>query len=327
MTSQDEPQLCWVVTDGRAGNERQSMALAEAVARIAPLAIVRKRAVLREPWRRLPYFAIGDPFSRLAPMSDALSPPLPAVWIGCGRATTALTIAAKRKNPAIFTIQLQDPRAPLALFDLVIPPLHDRLAGGNVFSIIGAPVAIAAPSAPTEGGKRVAALIGGPNRSFRLGVAEAALIGSQLSMLAKEGADLVVTTSRRTPASAADALQRALGDVSCQIWRADLGGPGANPYPGMLADADFIFVTEDSVNMAVEAASTGKPVYVLPLARRRFASAAKFDAFHESLVARGATRRFSGTLDRWQYEPIDETARAASEAVRRWRDASRSRVR
>lgn len=326
MTPNERKAVCWVVTDGRAGNERPALALAEAMARLAPLAIIKNRVALAEPWRRLPRFALGDPFARLAATSDALSPPPPALWIACGRAATALTIAAKRKYPATFTIQLQDPRAPLALFDLVIPPTHDGLEGPNVFPIIGAPVGSAPNRAPTRDGKRVAVLVGGPNRAFAFGEKDAARIAAQLSALAATGAELFVTTSRRTPAPAAEALRRSLEGVAKTFWRAGGDAPAGNPYPAMLGEADFILVTEDSVNMAVEAAATGKPVYVLRLARKPFSPARKFDAFHQSLAARGAARRFEGALERWRYEPLDETARAAREAVRRWQEFSRGRV-
>ena len=38
-----------------------------------------------------------------------------------------------------FVVQTQDPRTSLSAFDLVAPPLHDRLEGPNVFPILGAP--------------------------------------------------------------------------------------------------------------------------------------------------------------------------------------------
>ena len=57
----------------------------------------------------------------------------------------------------------------------------------------------------------------------------------------------------------------------CWVW----DGGGDNPYLALLADADAIFVTPDSVNMASEAAATGRPVYVLRLAPHR--GAAKFE--------------------------------------------------
>lgn len=317
---------CWIVTDGRAGIEAQALGLAEAIADRTPLEIVRKRIRVRAPWRSLPRAFSGDAFAKLAPDSDGLDPPYPDLWIGCGRASVPLTIEAKRKSPETFTVQLQDPRAPCSLFDLVIAPAHDRLAGGNVFSIVGSTNRVARKACdgatPRAGGRmNVAVLIGGPNRAFRLTPADAARIAAQIAELSRRGAAVSVTTSRRTPPEAADALCAALKGVAQTVWRAGVDDPKSNPYPEMLSDADFIFVTEDSVNMATEAAATGRPVFVLRLERKAFASARKFDAFHESLRRRGVSKPFAGRLETWAYEPLDETARAADETIRRWRES------
>ncbi|MFZ5617927.1 MAG: mitochondrial fission ELM1 family protein [Pseudomonadota bacterium] len=317
---------CWVVTDGRAGIEAQALGLAEAIADRTPLDVVRKRIRVRAPWGALPRAFLGDALSKLAPDSDGLDPPYPDLWIACGRASVPLTIAMKRKSPQTFTIQLQDPRAPSTLFDLVIAPAHDRLAGDNVFSIVGSTNRVARKAFDRAtpragGGMNVAVLIGGSNRAFRLTPADAALIARQLAELSGTGAAISVTTSRRTPPAAAEALCKALKGVAQIIWRAGADDPKSNPYPAMLSDADFILVTEDSVNMATEAAATGKPVFVLRLRRKAFAPARKFDAFHESLRQRGVSKFFAGRLETWTYEPLDETARAADEAIRRWRES------
>lgn len=332
LQSNKSPPVCWVVTDGRAGIEAQALGLAEAMARKTPLSIVAKRVRFPLPWRLLPRQALGDPFRRLDAEAAGFAPPFPDVWIGCGRASIPLTIAVKKVSPPTFTIQLQDPRAPSALFDLVIPPVHDGLAGANVLPIIGAPNRMIAGRAGATGVKsasptKIAVLIGGPNRAFRLDGAEAIRIADQVRALAIGDVAVTVTTSRRTPPGAVEAVRRQLQGSAAKLWRAGIDEAAGNPYPAMVSDADFIMVTEDSVNMAVEAASTGTPVYILPLARRRFASARKFDLFHESLRARGATRIFGGRLERWRYDPLDETARAADEAIARWRESSRTRVR
>ncbi len=328
--SPDGAPWCWVVTDGRAGIEAQALGLAEAMARKISLRIERKRISVRAPYDRLPRTLWGDPFSRLEPAGDALRPPFPDIWIACGRRSTPLTIAVKARHPATFTIQIQDPRAPLSLFDLVIPPEHDGLAGDNVFPIVGSPNRStprkrAQESTEQDRIKNVVALIGGPNRAFQFGRKDAAALGERLKALVSSGAALHVTTSRRTPPDAALAMKEALGNAAQMFFQAGVDDAGVNPYPAMLVDADAILVTEDSVNMAVEAAAMGKPVHILRLARKPFASAKKFDAFHESLKARGAARDFNGRLAEWKYEALNETARAADEAIRRWRAFSSQR--
>lgn len=326
----DRPErICWVVTDGRAGIEAQAMALAEAIAARTPLEITRKRIRIRAPWRSLPRRFWGDAFARLAADSDDLAPPYPDLWIGCGRLSVPLTIAVKERSGATFTVQLQDPRAPVSLFDLVAPPEHDGLSGANVFPIVGSPSSRqamhAAPDAAAVGERKMlAVLIGGPNRAFGMNGRDARALCSELRSLAGKGVDLAITTSRRTPAEVAEAIGAELGGLASTIWRADVDNAAANPYPAMLARADAILVTEDSVNMAVEAAATGKPVYIRRLRRKPFASSRKFDAFHESLARRGATRYFEGALEHWAYAPLDETGRLADEIVMRWSKAKKA---
>lgn len=321
--------VCWVLTDGRAGNRAQALAFAEAMARLEPLAISEKRVRLAPPWRTALRRLSGDPFARLAPGSDPVETPYPDIVVGCGRAAAPIAIAVKKKRPSTFAVQLLNPRSAIMKFDLVVAPAHDRLAGNNVLSIIGAPVRAAGRVPKADRLRRnVAVLIGGPNRAFGFDANAAAKIGGAIAALAGEAVDVSVTTSRRTPPASAESLRRSLQGVVHRFWRADKDDAADNPYPAMLGEADFILVTEDSVNMAAEAASTGTPVYILRLPRKPFASARKFDAFHESLQARGAARYFEGRLDHFHYEPLDETSRAAKEAVRRWREfASRSRVR
>jgi len=80
----------------------------------------------------------------------------------------------------------------------------------------------------------------------------------------------------------------------------------------MLALADYILVTEDSVSLASEACATGKPVYVIPLS----GGSARHRRFHEALRAEGLTRPFAGRLERWSYQPLFDAARVAEEVRR-----------
>ena len=73
---------------------------------------------------------------------------------------------------------------------------------------------------------------------------------------------------------------------------------------GMLAWADIIIVTNDSVNMVTEAAGTGKPIYVKFLRGQSKRNA----RFHEQMRAAGVTRPFDGRpIETWRYPPINDT--------------------
>lgn len=331
LTEASEPRerTCWAVSDGRAGIEAQALGLAEAVARLTRMRIVTKRIVVKAPWRSLPRALWGDPFSRLSGEGALLRPPYPDLWIACGRLSVPFTMAVKERNPATFTVQLQDPRAPLAAFDLVAPPLHDGLAGANVVATLGAAgratrerldadAALLAPALAHLPSPRVAALIGGPNRIYRYTDRTNARIARTLREIADGGAGLMVTASRRTDPETHAAVAEALEGRPHFLWD---GRPFAgldNPYFGLLGLADHVLVTADSVNMTTEAALTGRPVQILPLDRRPLAFGdGKFALFRRELKARRIARPFTDRLRRWSYSPLDETARLAEEVVRR----------
>jgi uncharacterized protein len=314
----------WVLSDGRAGNEAQAMGLAEALARRRPVALSVKRTV---PGRwaalvpsalswRLGARADGWPFSGLAEGGDALVPPWPEAVIGAGRRVAPIA-AALRRLYGIAAVQILNPQMPPRAFDAVVVPEHDALAGANVFRSVGAvnrltPGAIAEAAACwTEAmaglpRPRIAVLVGGPSRSARFGEADGRNLLAALTTLAGTHG-LMVTGSRRTPPGLAERIREAVGSRGF-VW----DGTGANPYPGLLGHADAVLVTEDSVNMASEAATTGLPVHVFPLGGR----AAKIARFHASLEARGASRRFSGAIGLWRYPPLAEADRIAGDLVR-----------
>ena len=130
-----------------------------------------------------------------------------------------------------------------------------------------------------------------------------------LEPLEQVGGSLMMTFSRRTPDKARAILTARLRHLPGIIW----DGEGDNPYFAFLAAADFVLVTEDSTNMATEAASTGKPVFILKMDGQSL----KFRLFHEELRQIGATRPYEGLLQSFSYEPLQETERVAAEIVSR----------
>ncbi|RZJ96425.1 MAG: nucleoside-diphosphate sugar epimerase [Brevundimonas sp.] len=300
--------------------ENQALGLAEAVQRLTPAHVVVKRIRWRPFFDKWPS-ALKRPWM-LDPSSDAVDPAPgerePDLWIATGRATLPLSIARKRRpGPRPFVVQTQDPRLPPRLFDLVVAPMHDALEGDAVFEITGSPHRITparlAEAAPAFADRitplprpRVAVMIGGRSRAFDLPVDEARALGERIAhAVAAVGGSVLLSFSRRTPEAAKAALTAALAATPGWIW----DGEGDNPLFAFLDAADHILVTEDSANMVVEAASTGKPVHILPM--RRIGRAAKFDRLQDDLIQRGAARPFDGALPHWTYEPLAETDRAA----------------
>ena len=318
------PLSVWVVTDGRAGIENQALGVAEAVARLRPAEIVVKH-ILWRPWlRRLPTRLVPWPRLVLDPTSDQVAPPWPDLWIANGRASIPLSIAMRRwSGGRTLVVQLQDPLRDPALFDVVAPPGHDELEGANVFPLIGAPNRIKGEALERASRDfaaladlprpRLAVLVGGRSRAFDLPPERASALAAEIdAALEQTGGSLLMTFSRRTPAAARALLKARLAHRPGLIWDGSADELGPNPFTAILAHSDHILVTEDSINMVTEAASTGKPVHIL----RLHGAQARKDRFHAELRKRGVTRPFDGALSTWTYEPLAETERLAKHLIR-----------
>jgi mitochondrial fission protein ELM1 len=315
-----KPLLVWAASDGRAGIEAQALGLAEAVARRRSAHVEVKRIAWKGGVGRLPAWMNLAPSLALERRS-AIAPPWPDIWIATGRATLPISTRLKRwSNGHTFVVQTQDPRAGLSPFDLVIPPTHDGLAGANVFPIVGAPNRLT-PTRLENGLERIASrlaalprplttlIVGGRSKAHDLPKGHAAALADEIaSAVRASGGSLLVSFTRRTPPEAEQAMRERLSGLPGWIW----DGHGDNPYFGFLAAADAILVTEDSTNLATDAAATGKPVHVLKMAGH----SAKFDAFHAELRRLGVERPFAGKIDDWSYTPLAETDRAAAEILR-----------
>jgi len=296
----------WVITEGMAGTENQCLAITDALG-VAPEI---KRVGLRFPWSFLSPYLAGECAWTFKP---ALTPPWPDVLITSGRKSIAASRYVKRKSKGkTFTLHLQDPRISPKAFDLVALPAHDPTRGDNVLVTLTAPTRINtaaltrarndfAPLFVMSGTPRIAVLIGGNSKAHRVTDDLMFKLGQQLAALP---GFLMLTASRRTPESAKAALMAGLGDKPAFFW----DGTGDNPYAGMLAWADYILVTADSVSMLSDATATGKPTYILPLE----GGSPRLKAFHDGLITAGIARPFEGKLDHWTYTPVHEAGRIAT---------------
>jgi hypothetical protein len=280
----------WLVSDGRAGNERQVRALADAMQLQARSIAVRPRL----PWRWFaPRLTAAAQWSFPNSLWRELNAPWPALAIGCGRQSALLTRSLReRSDGAAFVLQILDPRIAPSHFDLVVAPRHDALSASNVIQTLGAlnPIddawlARAAQSFPALAQlpqPRTVLLVGGPRRGLKLDDTWLeALIARVDGWRQRDGGSVLVTTSRRTPAAWRERLRSAFRNGCTCFW----GGTedGANPYATYLAVADRLVVTPDSVNMLSEACAVGVPVITqLPPG-----APPKLAAFHAELRDQG----------------------------------------
>jgi len=312
----------WAVSDGRAGNARQAAALARALAAAIPGGASMREIVLapRAPWRWFaPRMLPGSLFAFGMAFTDALASP-PSIAVGCGRQGALATRLLRAKGARV--VQVLDPRIDPAHWDLLVVPEHDGLRGGNVLATRGSlhPVddgwladareafaRFAALPAP-----RTALLLGGASRHAHFDAGAFARLARRLdTVLARDGGCVLATTSRRSPPQLREALKQRYGHTPHVVWC----GPedGDNPYPGLLAWADRIVCSPDSVNMVSEACATRAPVYVFEPEH----VSGRPRRFLDALLAGGRIRPMDDRLGPFPAEPLRETARVAAEVLAR----------
>ena len=306
--------LVWVLHDGKPGMASQALGLAEATG----FPFVEKVLSVRRPWAWLPPQLWPAPFRAVTDDGIPLAPPWPDLVIGCGRLSAMPALAIRRASGGrSFAAQIQDPRVGRDEFDLLFVPEHDRLRGPRIIVTCGAihrvtrvRLAEARRHFPALAGLPrpiLGVLIGGANRSYRLGLDHlAALADAIAAILRTGGGSALVTPSRRTGLAGIALLKERLAGLSAEIW----DGTGDNPYYGYLAYADALLVTADSVSMVSEAAATGKPVHIVELAKNPWGGDTKFARFHTMMREAGITRPFTGKIESWSYSVPDDTARA-----------------
>ncbi|QGZ34324.1 mitochondrial fission ELM1 family protein [Stappia indica] len=324
-TSQ-EPATAWVLTDGKAGDETQCLAVAEALG----LAAECRRVAPRAPWSWImPRLGLIDPREAPSRPGSPTAPPFPDLVIASGRRAVSYLARIKRESfGRTFTVFLKDPRTGAGAADLIWVPEHDTLRGDNVIATPSGPhrfsqdrlaAARAAPRPEIAAlpRPRVAVLVGGDSRNHRFSDGDMAELAQGLARIAAEGAALMVTASRRTPPALARALRKLAASGPHIMW----DGSGDNPMLDYLANADAVVVTADSANMVGEALASGRAVHVFhPSGGHR-----KFDAFLGAVSARNAVHPFPGPLKVTTCEPIDSTP-VIAEAIRQRLAAHRARL-
>ena len=304
--------VCWVLTEGFAGMESQCVGLAEAVGLRCETKRLRRPST---PLNYLPPSLWPNPLT--SAVEDVLVPPWPDVLISSGRSSIAAALAIRNASGGrTFTVHIQTPYVASSRFDLVVIPQHDSLRGDNVLvtrtALHRVTKAKLAEAAQIFGASLAhlprpltTVLVGGSNKHQKCSPKIMHLMADQLIAAAREcGGGLAVTTSRRTGEDNAKILRDRLQEVPLFFW----DGAEENPYFGLLALADAIVVTSDSVSMVSEACATGKPIHVFDFGYGR----KKLRQFHQALMDDGITRRFTGRIEFWPYDPPNETERVAS---------------
>lgn len=259
-----EPKI-WALLGPHRGDNNQVLALAQALG--VPFEI---KSLRYNRWRHLQPRVLGESLRSVSRASRALvlgDPPDLTISTG-HRSAPVVQFIRRRSGGRTRSVHLGFPRLPAERFDLLVAtpeyPIPDR---PNVMRIPLAlngggpdPAIVGSPDAVPDRFKspRSLLVLGGPSLYWALlpdDVSET--LSRLLDSEASEGSVLVVG-SPRTPSAVLRAVERQLAAATCEAMLAPMNGPPA--YPQLLAAADRIFVTADSVAMVSEAVATGKPV-------------------------------------------------------------------
>lgn len=301
----------WVLADPRAGTAAQAIGIAERLGRPFRTVPLEWGPLARLPLRWATIAGLTLAARR------ALAPPLPDLAISAGRRSAAVALWLGRQG--VGTVHCMAPGFGESRFGLLVIGRHDSPpAAANILPILGAAhrMSPARLDAAREEwgmfgafpGPRIALLLGGPPRGEGMAPETAAAIARQVAGFA---GSVLATGSRRTGRPAEAAVAEALGALPHRLHRWGDGGP--NPYAGLLAWADAVVVTGDSVSMVSEALATRVPVFVadpggLGERHRRL---------HESLYAARQARPLAEAPTPFAREPLDETGRIAFEIAER----------
>ncbi len=256
--------------------------------------------------------------------SASLAPPYPPLVIAAGRRTLPVLRYIKKQSPSTRTIYLMRPES-MSGIDLAVVPEHDGVApAANVITSLG-PLHAVTPdtlnAARREWEPKFATLprpyitlcMGGDTKRGRYNAAEWREVIGRAILLAGHGS-LLITTSRRTPKEAMDMCAPML-QLPHVLHRWDTGKD--NPYLGMIACADGVVVTGDSLSMCAEACVSGKPVFIY--ASPDVASP-KHQLLHRTLYARGLAHPLNNAarLDWRPASSLDDVGIVAAEIRKRF---------
>ncbi len=257
----------WVLADDRMGNVNQLLGIAESLNE--PF---ERKDIAYTKWVKLHNFFRRSTLIGITKESaNTLKGPWPDVVLSAGRRSFPVALNIKKRSGGKTKIvQIMNPGSTgFKKADLIVLPYHDNYRGNarNVLQIAGAPHRITTKRLSTERQKwepvfadyarpRLSLIVGGTTKDKSFTMAEDLIKDT----LALNPQSILVTTSRRTPDDVVELLQKSLPKEKTFFYR--FGDKGENPYFGLMACADSIVVTGDSISMCSECCATGVPVYI-----------------------------------------------------------------
>jgi mitochondrial fission protein ELM1 len=113
-----------------------------------------------------------------------------------------------------------------------------------------------------------------------------------LDICQESNARLSITTSRRTHSDSEDVIRaKLLNNKLCCFLVIASEPQKESPVPGILGISDIVIVTEDSLSMVCEAASSGRKVVLLKVERKKRDGEPKREKVYQMLSKNGYVRK------------------------------------
>ena len=315
----------WALVDHQTGHNNQTLGVCEALRDLFGYDFSTKQ--VRHTWvAKLPNFFLGaGGLSFAHSILENVEPP--DIIVTTGRRNAPVSRHIKRRSEGRTKIvQIMDPECGYEEFDLLVVPWHDKFSrdgtnakGKNVLRTVGAPNRLRDVKLAEEAEKWRGRLPDLPRPWIALLVG--ADEGAKFPLLTSvdELADGVSEMARETRGSVFFLNSPRTGDRMTAMFEERLpserfqyiwGMGGENPYLAMMALADSIVVTGDSMSMCSEAAgSRAKEVYVYAPKRMR---SPKYQRLFDSLYAGGNAKPFGTT---WLEGEVRSRLSAADEVA------------
>ncbi len=233
--------------------------------------------------------------------------------ITTGKKLSGVSVALKKiYGKKIINIHLQKPNFNSKYFDILVTPEHDEFyRKNNIIKIIGSLV----PFNEIEIKKKnpliekkfkyfkspnVLVLLGGKSKRFTPTNTDYSKLLLDIKYAAKKiSANVIICQSRRTPENVLYLIEQIFSDFTNHYYISKKDEP--NIYPSIIKLCDYIVVTNDSVNMISEIASTTKSLFLGYLNKEK----SKLKSFHEKLLKNNNIKVFEKSFYNFKKIPLD----------------------
>lgn len=260
----------WALIDNRAGNNSQSIGLAQNLTKNFEVKQIKYNKLANLPNLLKKFGIIGISNQEKARLIN--NPQQPDIIISTGRKLAIIALFLKKHYPKAFLVQIMNPNYNFNKFDLVILPEHDKnYPYNNIIRSIGSLTKIDQGKILLEYQKfqqklsqisqpKIALLIGGSSKKGKFTPIIAQNLRKNCQKIANNmKANLLILNSPRTDDFILKEFENNL-EKNNQIFKYDKNLP--NPYLAIIYDADFIIATGDSVSICSEICTLDKPIYI-----------------------------------------------------------------